>query len=78
MPTIDEAKKLLAWMRSEGLSHVRLGDIELSLENPMVPAEPPDTSGPEYDPRKKYLSIEDDPDLYGEREAPTFPDEGGS
>jgi hypothetical protein len=75
---LDDAEKLLAWMRENGVVSARVGELTLTLGE--QPAQPYDPSSPwaQYlrekgKPRKEYASPEDDPDLYG-REPPGLED----
>lgn len=73
---IDDAKTLLAFMRAEGLTHARVGDVELTLGEPVV-QDLPDDDEPRP-PRRRYSILEEDPQLYGDDEntvVPTFPDQ---
>lgn len=71
MPTIQDAQRLLAWMRSEGLLYARVGEVALSLGEPVSTESSVDL--PSF-VRPRAGAPELDPDLYG-GEIPSFVEE---
>lgn len=66
--TLIDAKALLEWMRAEGISFARVGDVTLSLDGPA-----PVQDDGIYLPRTRavFVGPDEDPDLYG-GDAPSF------
>lgn len=72
---LDDAKKLLSWMREEGITSARVGDVMLTLgerEAPLVPRSAYDDEPPEKAPRPRPTSPEDDPMTFDGKDVPGF------
>lgn len=67
---LENAERLLAWMRANGVVCARVGDLALTLGEP-VPVEVSDTPWAQHLREQgkvhRYAVPEDDPDLYGRR-----------
>jgi hypothetical protein len=76
---LEDAEKLLAWMRETGVVSARVGDLALTLGEAPPPLPLPGSPWEQYlreQAQKQpqvYASPEDDPDLYG-REPPGLED----
>lgn len=74
MATLKEAIALAEWMRSAGVLHARVGDIEITLteQAPSGGTEDDDEDEGEA-PSPPAASIEDEPDLFGAKNAAGVP-----
>jgi len=67
---IDELKKLVAFMRSEGVNFIRYGDIKVRLGPPPAEEDPDEIPAAA---RRPITRLDQDPDLYPGGAVPQFP-----
>lgn len=74
MMTLDDAKMLLAWMRAEGVSFARVGDLALAVPTEGVAMDPVtlEADDPRVRPQHRYDDPEDDPDTFNAEKVPRF------